>query len=83
MAGRRESIDIRLKILKPDGAREFIKSVDWGPLERPKYIVFGIDDKIHLDNMSDSEAVIAAHHILQDVVIPELERESQYEKWGH
>lgn len=70
MAARREDVDLVIVLNNPRCAREWIAHFDWGPLDAPKYIVFGIDDKIYLDNMTDEEAVVAAHIILHDVEIP-------------
>lgn len=83
MALPKDQVDIHLRILKPDKAREFIKNVDWGVLEPPRYIVFGIDDRIDLTDMDGEQAVFAAQDILANVVIPAAQRELQYERNTH
>jgi hypothetical protein len=70
MASRREDVDLDIVLNDPKCARNWIEKFDWGQLAAPKYVVFGIDDKIHLESMTDAEAVIAAHIILNDVERP-------------
>ncbi len=70
MAARREDVDLELVLNDPKCARKYIHEFDWYPLEAPKYIVFGIEDKIYFEKMTDEEAVIAAHIILRDIDIP-------------
>jgi hypothetical protein len=70
MAARHEDVDLEIVLNDPKCARQWIKDFDWGRLEAPKYVVFGIEDRIYLGQMTDAEAVLAAHIILRDVEIP-------------
>lgn len=67
MAGRKEDIDLDLVLQDPNCARLYIAHFDWGLPDPPKYVVYGIEDKIWFENMSDDEAVRAALIILNDV----------------
>lgn len=70
MAGRREDVDLHLVLQDPVCARKYIKDFDWGVPNPPKYIVFGLEEKISFETMTDAEAVRAALIILKDIEIP-------------
>lgn len=72
---RREDVDLELVLRDPRCAREWIKAFNWEFIETPKYIVFGLDERIYFDKMTDEEAVFAAKLILRDVEIPRVIRE--------
>lgn len=83
MAGRKEDVDLRLSLENPENARAYIDQFDWGLPEPPRYVVFGLDEKIWFANMTDEEAVRAALIILQDVEIPMAFNSKQLEFWEH
>jgi len=66
----RADVDMDLVLNDPICAREYIEEFDWSPLDPPKFVVWGADEKIYFASMSDKEAVIAAHIILRDVEKP-------------
>lgn len=83
MAGRREDVDLQLVVQDPKCARQYIAHFDWGIPDPPTYVVYGIEDKIFFNNMTDEQAVLAAQIILRDVEIPMAWRTRQMEKWEH
>ncbi len=66
MASHQDDVDLDRVLRDPQCAREWISFYDWGPGERPKYIVYGLDGKIYLDSMTDDEAVCAALILLAE-----------------
>lgn len=80
MATRREDVDLELVLRHPRCAREWVQKYKWDVSPPPRYVVFGIDEKIFFENMTDDQAVRAAFIILRDVEIPQLNREIEYLK---
>lgn len=80
MPSRREDVDLELVLRHPGCARKWILEYKWDADPAPKYVVFGIDEKIFFEHMTDEEAVRAAFIILRDVEIPHLKREIEYLK---
>ncbi len=66
MGCRRQDVDLELILQDPKCAREWIRTYNWD-CDPPKYIIFGLDQKITFENMTDAEAVFAATMILRDV----------------
>lgn len=83
MACRRENVDLMLMLENPVCARKYIADFDWNMPDPPKYIVYGIEEKIWFEKMTDEEAVLAAQIILRDVEIPQVWRTAQLEFWHH
>lgn len=77
MSCNREEVDLELALNKPERARKYIAEFDWGLPDPPKYIVWGLQEKIWFNNMTDEEAVIAAFIILRDVDIPQIWRTAE------
>lgn len=69
--------DLFIALTDPKNARAYIANFDWGDLDAPKYVVWGVEEKIWFEKMTDDEAVIAALIILRDVEIPQAHRVSQ------
>lgn len=70
MGPRRKTVDLALALDDPIEARKYIAGFKWNQQFPPKYIVWGLDEKIHFDRMTDAEAVFAAKMILRDVQMP-------------
>ena len=72
--------DIAKAVEDPKYARKFVSEYKWDG-EPPKYIVWGIDQKVYLHDMSDAEAVFVAKTILREIEIPRAATESKLERW--
>lgn len=83
MGPRRKTVDLAIALEDPSEARKYIAEFDWNTPEPQKYIVWGLDEKIYFDNMSDAEAVFAAKMILREIQIPQEWNQAQFEKWEH
>jgi hypothetical protein len=66
MASHQDDVDLDKVLKDPQCARDWLKYYDWGPDGPPIYIVYGIEGKIYLENMTDDEAVTAAYIILSE-----------------
>lgn len=75
----REDVDLQKLINKPIKAREFIDTIDWRPNIKPEVIVLGPDDIIFLNNMTDKDAVRAAHFILNTIEIPKIQLSFEFQ----
>jgi hypothetical protein len=75
----REDIDLQKLINKPAKAREFIDTIDWLPNNKPEVIVLGPNDIIFLNNMTDKDAVRAAHFILNTIEIPKIQLSFEFQ----
>ncbi len=73
--------DILQAIEDPGVAREFIEKYDWGSPGKPLYYVWGLEEKIYFDKMTDAEAVFVARDIIRNYEIPNAHISSQYERW--
>lgn len=76
MGCRRQDVDLELILQDPKSAREWIRTYQWD-CQTPKYIIFGLDQRIHFENMTDAEAVFAANLILRDVEMKRVKIEKQ------
>jgi len=83
MAGRREDVDLDLVLLDPAQARHYIAHFNWDLPGPPKYVVYGLEDKIYLENMTDEEAVLAALVILNDIDRQREWHTALLERWAH
>lgn len=83
MGSRREDVDLDLVLNDPVCARKFIADFEWACSPPPQYVVYGIDQKIWFDRMTDEEAVAAAHMILNDVEKQMAWKTSQMQIWHH
>jgi hypothetical protein len=77
MSCSREEVDLEIALKNPERARKYVLEFDWGLPDPPKYVVWGLEEKIYFDNMNDEEAVVAAFIILRDVDIPQNWRTSE------
>lgn len=85
MAGRKEDVDLELVLQVPDCARQWVSAFDWdGFACPPQYMVYGVDGKVYLDQITDKErvtddqAVMAALLILRGYEIPAVMKERDY-----
>lgn len=83
MSYSRDQVDLDLVLDDPNCARAWVEAYDWGTTEPPKYVVWGVDQKIHLSEMTNEEAVLAAHIILHDVEKKRAMREKSLERYEH
>ncbi len=83
MGPRRKTADLAEILEDPVEARKYIANFQWDTDEPPKYIVWGLEEKIHFDRMTDAEAVFAAKMILRDIEIPMAWNTAKLEKWEH
>lgn len=82
MASRREDVDLNIVLDDPQCARDYLEHFEWG-YGPPDYVVHGIDEKIYLANMSDSEAVLAAHIVLHEWHMKRAMLEKNLARWEH
>lgn len=73
MGCRRQDVDLEIVLKDPKCAREWIRTYNW-ECQTPEYIVFGADQKIYFQKMTDTEAVFAAALILRDIEIKRVMR---------
>lgn len=86
MGPRRKTVDLAEALEDPLEARKYIANFDWNQPDPPKYIVWGLEEKIWFDKMTDAEAVFAAKMILRDIEIPTVMRQADMIKgcgWEH
>jgi hypothetical protein len=71
----RAEVDLALIINDPQKAREFIAGIDWRPDNMPESVNLGGDDIVFLNNLSDTDAVRTAKHLLKYYEIPKIQRD--------
>jgi hypothetical protein len=75
----RDDIELDKILNNPAKAREFIDTIEWGPEGKPENVVFGVDDVVFLNNMTDKDAVRAAHFILNTIEIPKIQLSFEFQ----
>jgi hypothetical protein len=83
VGSKREDVDLELLLKDPKIARRWVLDYKWDLPDPPKYIVWGVDQKIYLNEMTDEESVLAANLILRDIEIPRVKCELQYLRHTH
>lgn len=83
MGPKPKTPDLMASCDDPAFARDFIAKYDWGTPDPPKYVVWGLEEKIWFDKMTDAEACYAAKKIIREVEIPMAVNTAQLEKWEH
>lgn len=81
MSPKRKTPDLMELLDDPEEARKYIAGFDWNTPDPPKYIVWGLEERIVFEKMTDAEAIFAAKMIVRDIVIPMELNQCKLERW--